>query len=43
MIRSRDLILSCFLVGLALNASAQQSQTSGLTGKLTRADFVNHA
>ena len=25
MIRSRDLVLSCFLVGLALNASAQQS------------------
>jgi hypothetical protein len=25
MIRSRDLILSCFLVGLTLNASAQQS------------------
>jgi hypothetical protein len=25
MIRSRDLVLSCFLVGLTLNASAQQS------------------
>jgi hypothetical protein len=31
MIRSRDLILSCFLVGLALNASAQQSTPAAPT------------
>jgi hypothetical protein len=41
MIRSRDLVLSCFLVGLALNASAQQSSPaasapSPLVGTLER-------